>query len=64
MEVVCQANEIRVQVNGELVNHATNVSETSGANRAAIGRHPDPVPQRSLDTAEAVVRHCSQRPAA
>ena len=31
MEIVCRGNEIIVQVNGDLVNHATNVSETQGA---------------------------------
>jgi hypothetical protein len=31
MEVVCRGNEITVHVNGELVNHATNVSERRGA---------------------------------
>ena len=31
MEIVCRANEITVHVNGELVNHATNVSERRGA---------------------------------
>ena len=30
MEIVCRGNEITVQVNGDLVNHATNVSETQG----------------------------------
>jgi hypothetical protein len=31
IEIVCRANEIVVKVNGDLVNHATNVSETRGA---------------------------------
>jgi hypothetical protein len=31
MEIVCQGDEITVKVNGDLVNHATNVSETQGA---------------------------------
>ena len=46
MEVVCQANEIKVQVNGELVNHATNVSETSGA--IALQSEGTPVQFRSV----------------
>lgn len=31
MEVVCQADQITVKVNGTLVNHATNVNVTQGA---------------------------------
>ena len=31
MEITCKGNEIIVKVNGDLVNHATNVSETQGA---------------------------------
>lgn len=31
IEIVCQADEITVKVNGELVNHATNCSVTDGA---------------------------------
>ena len=31
MKVVCHGNEIRVYVNGDLVNHATNCSATRGA---------------------------------
>ena len=45
-EVVCQANEIKIQVNGELVNHATNVSETSGA--IALQSEGTPIQFRSV----------------
>jgi hypothetical protein len=31
MEIECKGGEIRVWVNGDLVNHATNVSQTKGA---------------------------------
>ena len=31
MEITCKGNEVIVKVNGDLVNHATNVSETRGA---------------------------------
>jgi hypothetical protein len=31
MEILCQGSEIKVWVNGTLVNHATNVSQTRGA---------------------------------
>lgn len=31
MEITCRGNEILVKVNGELVNHATNCSESRGA---------------------------------
>lgn len=31
MEITCQGNEITVKVNGDLVNHATDVSDTQGA---------------------------------
>ncbi len=31
LEIVCQGNEIVVKVNGDTVNHATNVSENRGA---------------------------------
>jgi hypothetical protein len=31
MEIVCRGDEITVKVNDELVNHATNVSQTKGA---------------------------------
>jgi hypothetical protein len=31
MEITCRGNEVIVKVNGELVNHATNVSQTRGA---------------------------------
>ena len=31
MEITCRGNEVIVRVNGKLVNHATNVSQTKGA---------------------------------
>ena len=31
MEITCKGNEIFVKVNGDLVNHATNCSQTKGA---------------------------------
>ncbi len=31
MEITCRGNEVLVKVNGKLVNHATNVSQTRGA---------------------------------
>ena len=31
MEITCRSDEIIVKVNGQLVNHATQVSETEGA---------------------------------
>lgn len=31
MEITCRGNEVLVKVNGKLVNHATNVSQTKGA---------------------------------
>lgn len=31
MEITCRADEVLVKVNGKLVNHATNVSQTRGA---------------------------------
>ena len=31
MEISCRRDEVLVKVNGELVNHATNVSQTRGA---------------------------------
>lgn len=31
MEITCRGDEVRVKVNGKLVNHATNVSQTRGA---------------------------------
>ena len=45
-QIVCQANEIKVEVNGELVNHATNVSETSGA--IALQSEGTPIQFRSV----------------
>jgi hypothetical protein len=31
MEITCRGDEVLVKVNGKLVNHATNVSQTQGA---------------------------------
>jgi hypothetical protein len=31
MEITCRGDEVIVKVNGELVNHATKVSQTRGA---------------------------------
>jgi len=31
MEITCRGNEVLVKVNGELVNHATNCSQSRGA---------------------------------
>lgn len=46
MEIVCQGNEITVKVNGHLVNHATNVSETQGA--IALQSEGTPIQYRNV----------------
>lgn len=46
MEIVCRGDEITVKVNGELVNHATNVSETKGA--IALQSEGTPIQYRNI----------------
>jgi len=46
MEIVCQSNEITVKVNGDLVNQATNVSETKGA--IALQSEGTPIQYRNV----------------
>ncbi len=46
MEIVCQGDEITVKVNGDLVNHATNVSETQGA--IALQSEGTPIQYRNI----------------
>jgi hypothetical protein len=46
MEIVCEGGEITVRVNGELVNHATNVSETQGA--IALQSEGTPIQYRNI----------------
>jgi hypothetical protein len=47
MEIVCQGDEITVKVNGDLVNHATNVSETQGA--IALQSEGTPIQYRNVE---------------
>ena len=46
MEITCKGNEIMVKVNGDLVNHATNVSETEGA--VALQSEGTPIQYRNV----------------
>jgi len=47
MEIVCKGDEITVKVNGDLVNHATNVSETQGA--IALQSEGTPIEFRDIE---------------
>ena len=47
MEITCQSDEIIVKVNGDLVNHATNVSQTQGA--IALQSEGTPVQFRNIE---------------
>lgn len=47
MEIVCKGDEITVHVNGDLVNHATNVSETQGA--IALQSEGTPIQYRNIE---------------
>jgi hypothetical protein len=46
MEITCRGNEIVVKVNGDLVNHATNVSEVEGA--IALQSEGTPIQYRNI----------------
>jgi hypothetical protein len=46
IEITCKGNEITVKVNGDLVNHATNVSETQGA--IALQSEGTPIQYRDI----------------
>jgi hypothetical protein len=46
MEIVCKGDEVIVKVNGDLVNHATNVSETQGA--IALQSEGTPIQYRNI----------------
>ena len=46
MEITCEGNEITVKVNGDLVNQATNVSETEGA--IALQSEGTPIQYRNV----------------
>jgi hypothetical protein len=46
MEIVCRGDEITVKVNGESVNHATNVSQTKGA--IALQSEGTPIQYRNI----------------
>ena len=47
MEIVCRGDEVTVKVNGELVNHATNSSETQGA--IALQSEGTPIEYRKVE---------------
>lgn len=46
MEIVCRGDEIMAKVNGDLVNHATNCSETKGA--IALQSEGTPIQYRNI----------------
>jgi hypothetical protein len=47
MEIVCQGDQITVKVNGDTVNHATDVSETRGA--IALQSEGTPIQYRNVE---------------
>ena len=47
MEIVCKGNEVSVKVNGDLVNHATNVTESQGA--IALQSEGTPIQYRNVE---------------
>ncbi len=47
MEIVCKGNEVTVKVNGDLVNHATNVTESQGA--IALQSEGTPIQYRNVE---------------
>jgi hypothetical protein len=47
MEIVCRGDEVTVKVNGELVNHATNSSETQGG--IALQSEGTPIEYRKVE---------------
>jgi hypothetical protein len=50
MEIVCRGDEIIVKVNDELVNHATNVSQTKGA--ISLQSEGTPIEFRNIELTE------------
>jgi hypothetical protein len=46
MEITCRSNEVTVKVNGELTNHATNLSDTQGA--IALQSEGTPIQYRDI----------------
>ena len=60
MEITCKGDTLRVKVNGDLVNEATNCTVTRGRDLPPVRRGADRVPQHRADAAEEVTP-CSTR---